>query len=191
MSGAARCRQLLAALGFATNNGDAPPIRHRRVSFSAEPPRVVSQRTAADYVHRLPLRLMLAYSSVCLSFSSIDFVVRPARVTVYREALGMDIATMSMIIAICKSVDLLSGLVVGKVTDSVRTRWGRRKPFIAVCGPLFVVAMLALCSPPCSLRPGGVCGGAGGGGAGRCRRAGAVRGGSGVVNRTSCEGCMR
>ena len=40
MSGAARCRQLLAALGFATNNGDAPPIRHRRVSFSAEPPRV-------------------------------------------------------------------------------------------------------------------------------------------------------
>ena len=96
-SAATRCRQLLAALGYGSS--DAPPIRHRRVSFSAEPPRVVSQRTAADYVHRLPLGLMLAYSSVCLSFSSIDFVVRPARVTVYREALGMDIATMSMIIA--------------------------------------------------------------------------------------------
>ena len=190
MSAATRCRQLLAALGYGATS-DAPPVRHRRVSFSAEPPRVVSQRTAADYVHRLPLGLMLAYSSVCLSFSSIDFVVRPARVTVYREALGMDIATMSMIIAICKSVDLLSGLVVGKVTDSVRTRWGRRKPFIAVCGPLFVVAMLALCSPPCSLRPGGVCGGAAGGGAGGGAAAPApCAAEAAAVNRTSWEGCI-
>ena len=46
---AARCRQLLAALGYGATS-DAPPVRHRRVSFSAEPPRVVSQRTAADYV---------------------------------------------------------------------------------------------------------------------------------------------
>ena len=45
-----------------------------------------------------------------------------------------------MVVSLSKSLDFLIGFIVGYVSDKLRTRWGRRKPFIAICGPIFIVA---------------------------------------------------
>ena len=52
-----------------------------------------------------------------------------------------------MLVSICKSLDFLLGFLVGKLSDSTRTRWGRRKPWIAAFSPLFIVVTLLLASP--------------------------------------------
>lgn len=88
-----------------------------------------------------------AYSLPRLVLSGFDYTIRPARVTVYREAFGMPIMTMSMLVSICKSLDFLLGFLVGKLSDSTRTRWGRRKPWVAAFSPLFIVVTLLLASP--------------------------------------------
>ena len=88
-----------------------------------------------------------AYSLPRLVLSGFDYTIRPARVTVYREAFGMPIMTMSMLVSICKSLDFLLGFLVGKLSDSTRTRWGRRKPWIAAFSPIFIVVTLLLASP--------------------------------------------
>ena len=88
-----------------------------------------------------------AYSLPRLVLSGFDYTIRPARVTVYREAFGMPIMTMSMLVSICKSFDFLLGFLVGKLSDSTRTRWGRRKPWIAAFSPIFIVVTLLLASP--------------------------------------------
>ena len=66
--------------------------------------------------------MVASYCAPRLPFSSIDFLIRPARVTVYRDALGMTIAAQAMIISLCKSADFLLGFVVGKLSDATRTR---------------------------------------------------------------------
>ena len=55
-----------------------------------------------------------AYSLPRLVLSGFDYTIRPARVTVYREAFGMPIMTMSMLVSICKSLGLSARLPRGQ-----------------------------------------------------------------------------
>ena len=100
---------------------------------------------------RLKCQTKAAYSFLRMPLSAIDFVVRPARTSVYIETLGMGIHTQAMIISACKSLDFLLGFIVGYASDNLKTRWGRRKPFIALLCPIFIACTLFLCNPPTSL----------------------------------------
>ena len=53
-----------------------------------------------------------------------------------------------MLVAGVKSFDLLLGFIVAKTSDGLRTRWGRRKPFIALAFPLALCAMLVFVNAP-------------------------------------------
>ena len=52
-----------------------------------------------------------------------------------------------MCIAICKCLDFLIGFVIGYASDNLKSRWGRRKPFIMIMFPIWVVVMLLLFNP--------------------------------------------
>lgn len=54
----------------------------------------------------------------------------------------------AMLVAGVKSFDLLLGFIVAKTSDGLRTRWGRRKPFIALAFPLALCAMLVFVNAP-------------------------------------------
>ena len=69
----------------------------------------------------------------------------------YIEGLGLKAESMAVAIAVCKSLDFLIGFAVGYATDNLKSRWGRRKPFIAVGFPLWIAVMLAINNPPESL----------------------------------------
>merc|ERR1719197_388352 len=58
---------------------------------------------------------------------------------------------MGISISIVKSLDFLIGFLVGSASDRCTSRWGRRKPFIAIGFPIWVVVMLALFNPPTTL----------------------------------------
>ena len=102
-------------------------------------------------MEELSLLTKVSYSFLRMPISAIDFLVRPARVSLYIETLGMGIHTQAMIISACKSVDFLLGFIVGYMSDKTNTKWGRRKPYIALLCPLYILCMLMLCNPPQSL----------------------------------------
>jgi GPH family glycoside/pentoside/hexuronide:cation symporter len=52
------------------------------------------------------------------------------------------------VMGIGRVTDGINDPVIGYLTDSIRTRWGRRKPFMAVGLPLLCVCFVALWYPP-------------------------------------------
>ena len=64
----------------------------------------------------------------------------------YIDGLGVTPKALAMLIAICKCLDFLIGFGIGYSSDKLNTRWGRRKPFIAVMFPIWVFVMLMLFS---------------------------------------------
>ena len=97
-----------------------------------------------------PLRCLptVAYSFFRVPLSTFDFTLRPARTVVWVDKLGMPPGTQAMAIAAAKSVDLFTGFIIGAMTDACRTRWGRRKPFIAVLWPICTFCMIMfVCAP--------------------------------------------
>lgn len=90
---------------------------------------------------------MIVYSQIKLMMSLYDFTLRPARFTTYIEGLGMPTSTQATLVSVCQCFSLLLGVVVGKWSDSVRTKWGRRKPFLCVAMPLGTLCFVMFCTP--------------------------------------------
>jgi len=65
----------------------------------------------------------------------------------YIEGLGMRVEAMAMAIAICKSLDFLFGFIIGYVSDHLKSKFGRRKPFIAFGFPIWLAVMFAINNP--------------------------------------------
>ena len=82
-----------------------------------------SQNLVANTEKRLACGTIAAYSAPRMPFSAIDLLIRPARITVYRDALGMTIAAQAMIVSLCKSADVLLGFMLGTLSDATRKRW--------------------------------------------------------------------
>jgi hypothetical protein len=65
-------------------------------------------------------------------------------------------ATLATLVTALKCADLIVGMVVGNCSDNWRSRWGRRKPFIAVGAPLWCISAVMLClAPELSFSTGG------------------------------------
>ncbi|CAE8719744.1 unnamed protein product [Polarella glacialis] len=90
---------------------------------------------------------LASYSHLRLVFSACDLIVPAARGAVYIEALKMSPGSQALLISICKSLDFLLGFIVAKASDMTRTRWGRRKPFIALAFPIAIISFIMFCSP--------------------------------------------
>ncbi|EOD17678.1 hypothetical protein EMIHUDRAFT_118440 [Emiliania huxleyi CCMP1516] len=91
---------------------------------------------AVRYNEKLSKGTAFAYSFLRTAVSGFDLT-----------ALGMDVMAQAMIVSVCKSFDFLLGFLVGTASDNVRTRWGRRKPFVALAFPLGVISMFFLVYP--------------------------------------------
>lgn len=96
---------------------------------------------------KLPRFTKFTYSLFRLPMSGIDFTLRTgARQDLWINTIGMTLGTQAMLVAVCKSVDFLLGFIVGRASDNVQTRWGRRLPFIFVFFPLGLVCFLLFCN---------------------------------------------
>eukprot|EP00401_Gymnodinium_catenatum_P037630 CAMPEP_0117480188 /NCGR_PEP_ID=MMETSP0784-20121206/12265_1 /TAXON_ID=39447 /ORGANISM="" /LENGTH=712 /DNA_ID=CAMNT_0005274625 /DNA_START=100 /DNA_END=2238 /DNA_ORIENTATION=- len=107
----------------------------------------LGERSAA----KLTRCTLVSYCSLRVVASMLDFLIRPSRTTLYRDALGMPIATLAMLISACKSLDFMWGFAVGYLSDRTSTRLGRRKPWVLICGSIWIVCTIALANPPSGL----------------------------------------
>lgn len=86
---------------------------------------------------------IFAYTFFRCALSPIDLTLRlNARTTVWQDALGMTAGMQASLVSAVKSFDFLLGFLVGKASDATRTRWGRRKPWIACMFPLGLVCFV-------------------------------------------------
>ena len=71
----------------------------------------------------------------------------------YTDTVLVPIGFIALVGAAARSIDALTDPLMGWLSDHTRTRWGRRRPWIAVGAPLCAVAYAALFAPPEALGP--------------------------------------
>jgi glycoside/pentoside/hexuronide:cation symporter, GPH family len=97
---------------------------------------------------RLPARVRWAYAlpSFVIAFVGIPVYVLLPRF--YTDVVGVPMATVGAIMLGARLFDAVTDPAVGVLSDRLRTRWGRRRPFIAVAAVPLAVSIYFLLTPP-------------------------------------------
>lgn len=109
---------------------------------------MASPRRATDGAGEPSGRSLAAYglAALPLAFLTLPFyVLVPA---FYAEAMALPIAAVGQALLVARICDAVSDPLVGALADRTRTRFGRRRLWMAVTTPLVVVAAWQVFSPP-------------------------------------------
>ncbi|MCS6986255.1 MAG: MFS transporter [Sphingomonadaceae bacterium] len=105
-----------------------------------------------------PLRLhtKLLYGLGSTAYGVKDVAFRTFLLLYYNQVLGVPADLVSLAILVALVVDALSDPVVGHLSDNLRSRWGRRHPFIYASALPAAAAFWALFHPPPGLSSAGL-----------------------------------
>lgn len=99
----------------------------------------------------LPLGLKLVYGAPSFAGAAMVVPILVHLPKFYADVVLVPLGYLAVAIAVARSLDALSDPFVGWLSDRTRSRWGRRRPFIAIGAPLCALAFWALFSPPRTL----------------------------------------
>jgi glycoside/pentoside/hexuronide:cation symporter, GPH family len=75
---------------------------------------------------------------------------------IYNIALGLDARLLGIALSVPRFVDALTDPIMGHISDNTRSRWGRRKPYIALGAILMAVMLVLVFTPPAALTAQGL-----------------------------------
>ncbi len=91
---------------------------------------------------------LIAYSLPSAPTSMLMMMLIVYLAPFYASEIGIELATVGFIFSIARLWDAVIDPVVGNLSDQTRSRFGRRKPWIAVGLPLLMVAVYFFFQPP-------------------------------------------
>jgi GPH family glycoside/pentoside/hexuronide:cation symporter len=93
--------------------------------------------------------------TTCLGFGvgTIGVSILLNGVTVYFPAfmstvLGQDVKTAGLLLMISKIYDGISDVIIGKLSDATRSKWGRRRPYLLAGAFVSALSFLMIFAPP-------------------------------------------
>ncbi len=114
-------------------------------------PAGAADRTAAKgttAAAAIPRGQILAYSAPALGLYAIGLPVAVQLPPFYAKDLGLGLAVVGQIFMLCRFFDLAADLALGAASDRVRSRWGRRRPMLALAVPLMCLGAYQMFAPP-------------------------------------------
>jgi GPH family glycoside/pentoside/hexuronide:cation symporter len=102
----------------------------------------------------VPLATLLAYAPPAVALGAPLFFVQFFFLKFATDVLLLAPAVIGAIFAVGRLWDAALDPILGTWSDRVRTRWGRRRPFLLAGVPLLAAAFLMLWMPPAALSPG-------------------------------------
>ncbi len=101
----------------------------------------------------LPLSKKLIYGAKTLAGEALALPIFVFMPKFYSDVVGAPLAYIAMAIVVARSFDAITDPLMGWISDRTHTRWGRRRPWMALGSPLCAVCAIALFAPPQGLAP--------------------------------------
>ena len=101
----------------------------------------------------LPLRTKWIYGAPSFAGAAVAIPILVHMPKFYSDEVLVPVGWIAMAIAMARGLDAITDPVMGWLSDRTRSRFGRRRPWIAIGAPLCAAALIALFSPPTSLSP--------------------------------------
>jgi GPH family glycoside/pentoside/hexuronide:cation symporter len=113
---------------------------------------------AAEPEEALTPGRMLAYGAPGFAGAAMAIPIGILMPRFYSDVVLAPLGTIALAMAIARSLDALTDPLMGWISDRTRSRWGRRKPWIALGVPPCAVIFYLLFAPPESLsgQPAGI-----------------------------------
>jgi glycoside/pentoside/hexuronide:cation symporter, GPH family len=98
--------------------------------------------------HRLSNRVLLAYGLPGLPLAVLGLPLFIYLPTFYAESVGIDLATVGLILLLARLWDVVTDPIVGSLSDRTSGRHGRRRPWVIASIPVLCVSIYFLFVPP-------------------------------------------
>lgn len=107
-----------------------------------------TRQASAAAQERLPLGLCLGFG-----VGSLGIAILLNTVTIYfpvlmTTVLGQSAALAGMLLTVSKLYDVVADVVIGMASDRVRSRWGRRRPFMLAGALVAGISFVLMFAPP-------------------------------------------
>lgn len=101
----------------------------------------------------IPRKQLLAYAQMVMPLSIIGLPIAIYIPAFYSGTLGLDLAAVGLVLMVARFSDVITDPLIGRLSDRTRTRFGRRRPWIAAGLPLMMLSayMLFVPTEPVSL----------------------------------------
>src|SRR5689334_2945653 len=100
---------------------------------------------------RVSLNTLLLYGAPSFAGAGMLVPILVHMPKFYSDVVLVPLGYLAIAIAVARALDALSDPVFGWLSDRVSTRFGRRRPYIALFAPVCAFAFWALFTPPVSL----------------------------------------
>jgi GPH family glycoside/pentoside/hexuronide:cation symporter len=97
---------------------------------------------------KLPLGTKLLYGAPSIAGAAMAIPVAIHVNPFYSDTVLVPLAWVALASALARVLDAIIDPFVGWLSDHTQTRWGRRRPWIAVAAPIAAVVFVALFTPP-------------------------------------------
>ncbi|MEE8398774.1 MAG: MFS transporter, partial [Desulfobacterales bacterium] len=83
-----------------------------------------------------------------LALSGLPIAVYLPVIYADADGFGLSLSVVAILITLSRFTDVITDPLIGFFSDRLRTRWGRRKPFVLIGTPIFAAGMWALFVAP-------------------------------------------
>lgn len=97
---------------------------------------------------KLPLRTLLTYAAPAMPLGMLGLPLLVYLPDFWSSTMGMKFATVGLVLGLVRLLDVFVDPTIGRLSDTCKSRFGRRKPFVALAIPFAVIGAIGLFFPP-------------------------------------------